>query len=57
MGNAHDFALWFYDIWGSNNLLKDTTKELMRNFESTKIYFPCSYGLATMPMHFDTIRG
>ena len=46
-----------HDLWGTEVLLSNSTKEMMQNWIQTEIYFPCTYGLAAMPLTFPTKPG
>lgn len=42
---------------GTEVLLTNRTKKMMQNFMTTDIYFPFTYGQATMPFSFPSKKG
>ena len=57
IANSHLLAEFMYDLWGTEVLLSNATKEMMQSWEHTEIYFPCTYGLAAMPLTYPAKPG
>ena len=57
MTNAYTLAMFFYDLFATEEILSDQTKKAMMIFEDTQIYFPITYGVGLIPYAFDIIEG
>ena len=53
MTNAQTVAMFFYDVFGTEEILTKEIKQLMFKWETSHLYFEMMYGLGLMPDSYD----